>query len=174
MTEVKADKPVPTPSPTAHELPLGERAFFHATVISYVLILGSLTLCAVFLIVVLKNGGDPILVRIILSCIGCFIAIALAAWGFALFTIGAEGTLKARLADPAKQRAGAIEMTAPGLVVFVCAVIALYLSLRMKFDVDRGDVPTTTGETRSAPLAPLGGEMKPLPIFDNAGTGSAE
>lgn len=151
-------------------MPLGARAFFHAIVFSYVLIFGSLVLCTVFVIAVLKNGGDPILVRIILSCIGCFIAIALAAWGFALFTIGAEGTLKARLSDAASNRAGAIEMTAPGLVVFACAVIALYLSLRMKFDVDRGGaLPAAANAIVPATTPPLGGDMKPLPNFD-AGT----
>jgi hypothetical protein len=177
-TPVARADPAPTPSGEPKDAPRPESltvlAMRGALGLAFVGILGALVLC-VFLVVRGITSADVILIRVLLSCIAVFVATSFAAFGFALFLIKAEGALKAKLEGEAQTQT--LETTAPGLVVFICAVVIMYLALHMKLTepvrVDLAANRTFSGSAQAegsagsaatdgsdgSAAAPLGGEV---------------
>jgi hypothetical protein len=175
-SEVSAPSPKTEPTPVGMPQPLAVLAMRGALWLAFVCILGALALC-VFLVVRGIASSDVILIRVLLSCIAVFVATSFAAFGFALFLIKAEGALKAKLESGAQTQS--LETTAPGLVVFICAVVVMYLALHMKLSEpasdgvadnrtfsgsaegsgSAGSAATANGSDGSSAV-PLGGEVK--------------
>ena len=90
--------------------------------------------------------------RLALSGIAIFIALAFGCLGYGLFLIQAKGSFHAEM--PAKQSAVAkVTTSAPGLVVITCATFIIWTALRMDFRVDTtGMNPGQAGISRSEPM----------------------
>jgi hypothetical protein len=85
--------------------------------------------------------------RVHIATMVCFLAMALACFGFGLFLIGATGSFTAK-GTKGTQTAG-IETAAPGLVVMVCATVVIYFAL----DLVRPPRPPTKDEPEPAKAA---------------------
>jgi hypothetical protein len=145
-----------------------------AIALAGVSLVGALGLC-LKLVFTGINSHDVLLVRVLLSCVAVFVATGFGALGFGLFLIKAEGALKASIKTG--ETPSTLETTAPGLAVFVCATIIMYLALHMSFSKGGEDTDATTGPSEKskptangapqdahmpddAPSEPIGGEMK--------------
>jgi hypothetical protein len=103
---------------------------------------------------------EELTVRLMLSCVGCFIGLAFACLGFGLFLIQAQGAFEASGTTGAKSTT--LKTSAPGLVVVVCATVVMWLSLEVHFTVTTEQKPGSSG-VQSAPTA---GSAAPSPDKD--------
>jgi hypothetical protein len=116
--------------------------------------------------------------RLLLSCVACFIAMGFASIGFGLFLIRAEGVFRAAGGSegPGSSTKLGIATTAPGLVVMVCATIVLWRALdtpfkRVEENGPASGAPATASGSRAAeekrdpsgPERELPGGMPPPP-----------
>lgn len=150
---------------------LTSRALTGAIGLAFTSIIGALLLCGV-LVVQGITSSDVLLIRVLTSCVAVFIATGFAAFGFALFLIKADGALKAQIQTGTTPNT--LETTAPGLAVFVCAVVVMYLALHMEITGNRTgenddnkptpteSVPTDAGVGTQAKDSPLGGPMEAI------------
>lgn len=165
-----ASPPVPGPvsqpgatAPTSSRLTT--TALWGALLLAGIGILGGLVLC---MVLIFKGFGKDILtVRLLLSCVAIFVGTSFAALGFALFLIKAEGALRATGASNGGQQ-GSLETTAPGLIVFLCATVVIYLALHMQFSLNGESVNVESLEPAPAAVsAPRGGAMEaPTPLVE--------
>lgn len=170
-TIVASPRELPGQSP-AEPSALTTAALWGAMGLAFVGILGGLVLCVVLVLRGLTST-DTIIVRVLLSCVAIFVGTAFGALGFALFLIKAEGAFRARLVGG--ERRGFVDTTAPGLIVFLCATVIIFLSLHMQFSVS-GDTPSRPASVRDVAddHGPLGGDMvAPTPLTAPAATAPA-
>lgn len=106
-----------------------------------------------------------LIVRMLLSCIGCFVSLAFAALGFGLFLLKAKGSFSGSSDNPGAKLT--IQSTAPGLVVIVCATIVFGMSITIRFSDS-----TTTTTTGSVSRVHSPSTIGPSTPSVAAGTGS--
>lgn len=122
--------------------------------LSFITIVGAVGLC-VYLLVTFSHGEvNPLVLRLLLSAIACFIAVSFGILGFALFLIQAEGTFKGNVAREGKSALG-LETTAPGLIVFLCATVILWLALKMNITLHTDDDPAAKDPPAKDPAAEI-------------------
>lgn len=141
-----------------------ERLIFFGTVTSSVLVFVSIILAAIFCFIVIEKSFDgtanELVILLLISCIGCFIAMALACLGFALFLIQAQGDFSAGSEDAGGTKR-ALHTTAPGLVVIICATAVVWISLHIHFRVPIEPQRTKTDATadgKGTPNSPTHGD----------------
>jgi hypothetical protein len=152
-------------APPVHSSPLTAAALWGAMGLAFIGILGGLVLCVV-LVVRGMGSTDILTIRMLLSCVAIFVGTAFGALGFALFLIKAEGAFRAKMAG-GDSRSGMIDTTAPGLIVFLCATVIIYLSLHMQFNVEpAGAAASPSVHSAAAPVGgAAGGDMElPTPL----------
>jgi hypothetical protein len=109
--------------------------------LTLVCIVFALALCAFVIYGAMQGRSSELMIRLLMSCIACFVGLAFASLGFGLFLLRARGGFRARVERGDGTPAPALlESTAPGLVVVVCATIILWLALRVRFEI------TSTGD----------------------------
>jgi hypothetical protein len=136
-------------------------------------IVGALYLCWNIIALVEDGRTGGVNLRLLMSCVACFVAMAFGCLGFGLFLIQARGTFSASHGKGEGHRT-AIESTAPGLIVIVCATVIMFLALDGDFkmgapasvrhvDADAtGADPVTAAAAQSAgPTPDAGTEIIP-------------
>lgn len=94
----------------------------------------------------LGSEQDELMVRVLLSCVACFIGMGFACLGFGLFLIQAKGSFSTDVEGGDGSAKGKLATNAPGLVVVVCATIVIALALNLSWR-------RTTTSTEATPNA---------------------
>lgn len=141
-----ADNNPPPPPPPDRLLAVGT---YLSAALAFVCIFGAGALC--LKVLVIADGDiDVLVLRLLMSCVACAIAMGFACLGFGLFLIRARGEFRATSGGAAPATAArTIESNAPGLIVVVCATVIMWLALRVRFD----ETTTTTTRERARPAA---------------------
>lgn len=96
----------------------------------------ALVLCGLVIYCAMQGRASELMIRLLMSCIACFVGLAFASLGFGLFLLRARGGFRAKVeGGEAKRGPALLESTAPGLVVVVCATIVMWLALRVRFEI---------------------------------------
>ncbi|AGC43176.1 hypothetical protein MYSTI_01844 [Myxococcus stipitatus DSM 14675] len=170
----RTDSPLPLPGTVAAPASVqalgaaGSKVALAGLIVAAIIVIGALAAAGVLCFVVinssLNTSPNPLILRLLLSCVAMFIAMGFAGLGFGLFLIGAEGLFKLtgtvstpNSTTPAR---AALESTAPGLIVVVCATVILWGALQITFEVTQ---PTSAASVTPSPPAPepelLGGDL---------------
>jgi hypothetical protein len=113
--------------------------------LAFLCIVGAGGLCVMLLSKGLRpEGADPLVLKLVVSCVATFVAMGFGCLGFGLFLIHAEGAFRA--GGDGTGWKGRLETSAPGLVVFVCATVILVVAMQNKFEY--------TTRTTSSPAEP--------------------
>jgi hypothetical protein len=114
----------------------------------------ALALCALVIVCAMQQRASELMIRLLMSCVACFVGLAFASLGFGLFLLRARGGFRARIdgAGTPNVPPALLESTAPGLVVVVCATIVMWLALRIRFEITSdGDGITTSRFNHAVP-----------------------
>lgn len=128
-----------------------QRIVMTTAVLTLVCVVFALLLCGLVIYCAMQQRASELMIRLLMSCVACFVGLAFASLGFGLFLLRARGGFRARLdAGQGTSSPALLESTAPGLVVVVCATVVMWLALRVKFEIKS----STTGPTPSSLAAP--------------------
>jgi hypothetical protein len=94
----------------------------------------AMILCVYVIRGAMRDRPSELTIRLLMSCIACFVGLAFASLGFGLFLLRARGSFRARMDGVGGEPPALIESTAPGLIVIVCATVVMWLALRVHFE----------------------------------------
>jgi len=138
---------------------------FGAVVLVALCLVGAGLLCFRLIWSSLDGTKDELMVRVLLSCIACFMGMGFACLGFGLFLIQAKGTFSADGQTANGAAKGQLATNAPGLVVVVCATIVIALALNLSWRRTTGAGGDATGPgfemPGSRPVPKAGSGAKP-------------
>lgn len=120
------------------------------SVLTGLCIVFALLLCWKVIASAVDKQPSELMIRLLLSCIGCFVGVAFACLGFGLFLLRAQGAFRATIGTTRALPGTIIESSAPGLIVVVCGTVVLWLSLTVQFTQSTVTRPTPTVEQSSA------------------------
>lgn len=153
----------PAPGPfdrDEHSPPIPTSIITATSILTGICILFSMALCLLVINGAMKDHPSSITIRLLMSCIACFVGLAFASLGFGLFLLRARGSFRARVDGTGSSPPALLESTAPGLIVIVCATVVMWLALRVRFE----ETTTTAVPSVSKPaqVNPTTAETKPV------------
>jgi hypothetical protein len=166
---VVAVDPVFDPGAESPEIPAGVVRVTAGLTLTCIVF--ALVLCGLVIYCAMQGRATELMIRLLMSCIACFVGLAFASLGFGLFLLRARGGFRARVegsegGEP-KRGPAVLESTAPGLVVVVCATIVMWLALRVRFEITTsgGNAANATrfNYTQPADQAPADEPIAPPP-----------
>jgi len=174
---VLVPEPVPVPVPAPASAPpqpgsdvfdgdeaspeIPGRVVLATSILTGACIIFAMVLCVIVIRGAMNDRASELTIRLLMSCIACFIGLAFASLGFGLFLLRARGRFRARIdgGSGGTERPTLLESTAPGLVVIVCATVVIWLSLSVRFEKT-----TTTTTPVATPAQALPAEHAPTVV----------